>query len=104
MRFRFRTIYAKNKRDFLRKAEIEEEITPLIYGRSMNIRSDLVKIADISVDTDKVCLEGEVVRMDARELKNEKTLLMFDLYDGSSTMTCKAFLDKNNAKKIIKRK
>ena len=26
MRFRFRTIYAKNKRDFLRKAEIEEEI------------------------------------------------------------------------------
>ena len=26
MRFRFRTIYAKNKREFLRKAEIDEEI------------------------------------------------------------------------------
>ena len=83
--------------------EIEEEITPLIYGRSMNIRSDLVKIADISVDTDKVCLEGEVVRMDARELKNEKTLLMFDLYDGSSTMTCKAFVKNEEFKKIEKR-
>ena len=83
--------------------EIEEEITPLIYGRSMNIRSDLTKIADISVDTDKVCLEGEVVRMDARELKNEKTLLMFDLYDGSSTMTCKAFVKNEEFKKVEKR-
>ena len=41
--------------------------------------------------------------MEDKETKSGKVILSFDLYDGSSTMTCKAFLDKNNAKKIIKR-
>ena len=29
--------------------------------------------------------------------------MSFDLYDGTSTLTCKAFLEKGKAKKIIKR-
>ena len=41
--------------------------------------------------------------MEDKETKSGKVILSFDLYDGSSTMTCKAFLDKNNAKKIMKR-
>ena len=41
--------------------------------------------------------------MEDRELKSGKTLLSFDLYDGTSTLTCKAFLEKGKAKKIIKR-
>ena len=41
--------------------------------------------------------------MEDKELKSGKILLSFDLYDGTSTLTCKAFLDKNKAKKIIKR-
>ena len=41
--------------------------------------------------------------MEPRELKSGKTLLSFDLYDGTSTMTCKAFLNKDQSKKIIKR-
>ena len=46
MRFRFRTIYAKNKRDFLRKAEIEEEIylneiaISVINNLSVNINNN----------------------------------------------------------------
>ncbi len=83
--------------------EEPEEETPLIYGRNMNIKSDPTKIADISVDSDKVCLDGEVVRLDSREIKNDKTILMFDLYDGSSTMTCKAFVKNEEFKKIEKR-
>ena len=38
-----------------------------------------------------------------RTLKSGKTLFSFDLYDGTSTITCKAFLNKENAKKIMKR-
>ena len=84
----------------------EEEDTPLIYGRSMNIRSDLTKIADISVDTDKVCLDGEIVRIgELKELRNnnEKMIFDFDLYDGTSTMTCKVFFKKEEAKKCVQR-
>ena len=37
-------------------------------------------------------------------VKSGKTLFSFDLYDGTSTITCKAFLNRENAKKIMKRK
>ena len=38
-----------------------------------------------------------------RTLKSGKTLFSFDLYDGTSTITCKAFLNKESAKKTMKR-
>ncbi|MBQ7882651.1 MAG: PolC-type DNA polymerase III [Treponema sp.] len=83
--------------------EEADEDTPLILGKSMEIQEPLVKVKDLNVDDGKVCLDGEVIFMEDKELKSGKTLLSFDLYDGSSTLTCKAFLEKNNAKKIIGR-
>ena len=81
----------------------EEEQTPLIIGRNPNIKESLVKIADLSVDSGKVALEGEVIHTDSRELKNGKHLLMFDVYDGSSTITCKTFVEADKAKAVMKR-
>lgn len=84
-------------------SEEADEDTPLILGKNMNITAPLVKVADLGVEDGQVSLDGEIIFMEDRELKNGKTLLSFDLYDGSSTMTCKAFLPKESAKKIIKR-
>ncbi len=81
----------------------EEEHSPLILGRNPNIKEALVKVADLSVDSGKVMLEGEVINTDSRELKSGKHLLMFDLYDGSSTITCKAFAEAEKAKTIMGR-
>ena len=81
----------------------ESEDTPLILGKTVNITEPLVKINDLTADDGKVSLDGEIINMEDKELKSGKTLLSFDLYDGTSTMTCKAFLEKQNAKKIIKR-
>jgi len=81
----------------------EEENTPLILGTSQNITEKVVKVEDLSVDDGKVALEGEVIFSEDRTLKSGKTLFSFDLYDGTSTITCKAFLNKENAKKTMKR-
>ena len=80
-----------------------EEDTPLIYGTSMNIKENLVKISDLGVDDGKVCIDGEVIGLEEKELKSGKILLSIDIYDGTSTMTCKAFLQKDQSKKVIKR-
>lgn len=84
------------------KGESEEK-SPLIYGRTLNIKEELVKVADISVDTDKVCLDGEIINTDSREIKNGKVIVMFDLYDGTSTITCKAFVEGKQAKDVLGR-
>lgn len=81
----------------------EEENTPLILGMTPVINEPLVKIAELGVEDGKVSIDGEVIGMEDRELKSGKVLLSFDIYDGTSSMTCKAFLTKDNSKKVIKR-
>lgn len=80
-----------------------EEQSPLIYGRSLSIKTPMVKIIDISNDTDKVCLEGEIISTDTRDIKGDRTILMFNLYDGSSTMTIKAFVETKKTKDVLGR-
>ena len=88
------------------KPKEEEKDTPLIMGRNMNVKGDPIKIKDISVDSDKVVIDGELIAdtMDSREIKNgEKVILMFNVYDGTSSITCKAFLDTDKFKTVSKR-
>ena len=84
--------------------EAGEEQSPLILGKSTNIKADLIKIANISVDTDKLCLEGDRIGdVESRELKNGKILISFKIYDGSSTMLCKSFVAKEQSKTVESR-
>ncbi len=81
----------------------EKEVSPIIYGRSLKIKEELSKVADLSVDSGKVLLDGEILNVDSRELKSGKFLVTFDLYDGSSTITCKAFVEADKQDAVIKR-
>ncbi len=84
-------------------SEQTTEVSPIIYGRSMKIKEELSKIVDLSVDSGKVLLDGEILNTDVRELKSGKSLVTFDLYDGSSTITCKAFVEANKVEETMKR-
>ena len=79
------------------------EESPLIFGRSLKLKEQLVKVADLSVDSGRVQLDGEILNIDSRELKSGKVLVMFDLYDGSSTITCKVFSEGDKSKDLIKK-
>ena len=81
----------------------EDESTPLILGSSIKINDPLVKILDLNAESGNVCIDGEIQALEDKETKTGKVILSIDIYDGTSTMTCKAFLSGNNAKKIIKR-
>jgi len=85
------------------KLPTEDENSPLILGMNLEIKEPLIKIGDLNVESGNVCIDGEVISMEDRELKGGKILLSIDIYDGTSTMTCKAFLTKDNSKKVIGR-
>lgn len=84
-------------------SEEEIEDTPLILGTTQNITDPIVKVEDLGVDDGRIALQGEVIFAEDRTLKSGKTLYSFDLYDGTSTITCKAFLEKEKAKHAMKR-
>ena len=50
------------------------------------------KIIEITQDSGDIALNGEVFRIETRELQNGKVLFMFDVTDYTSSITCKMFL------------
>ena len=81
----------------------EDTSSPLILGNSMNISDPVVKITDLNAESGNVCIDGEILGMEDKETKTGKVILSINIYDGTSTMTCKAFLPGKNAKNIVKR-
>ena len=77
-----------------------------IYAsRGVKIKGNPIKIVDITTETENVVVDGEVIRVDSNEMRSkpDTVILIFDLYDGSSTMTCKAFVKKDELKDITKK-
>ena len=93
----------ENKKENIQIEENPEEDTPLIIGRTANIKEQIVKIKDLTPDYGKVAIQGKVIKTDSRELKNGKTLVMFDVYDGTSTITCKSFVEPEKVSKVMQR-
>lgn len=83
------------------KLPTEDDDSPLILGMNPEIKEPLIKVQDVGVESGNVCIDGEVIAMEDKELKGGKILLSLSIYDGTSTMTCKAFLTKDNSKKVI---
>ena len=40
----------------------------------------------------EVTVKGKIIREDSREIKNERTILMYDITDYTDTMTFKMFV------------
>lgn len=76
---------------------------PLIFGRTDKIKDKIIKISDLTTDYGRVAIEGKVVSVDSRELKNGKTLVLFNIYDGTSTITCKSFIDADKTERVIRK-
>lgn len=75
----------------------------LIIGRNSTIKDKVIKITDITPDEGKIAIQGELSNIEAKELRSGKTLISFDLYDGSSSMTCKAFIKPGEDGEIVSR-
>ena len=84
--------------------QVEDEETPLIFGRNINIKEKIVKVIELSPDEGRVAISGEIIGTETRELRTGKVLISFDVYDGSSTITCKLFAkDSDEAGKVLSR-
>ena len=77
--------------------------TPLILGTTDVMKSKLYKIKDLDAETGNVVIQGDVIRYEDRETKTGKIILSIDIYDGSSSITCKAFISGKNVSKIVTR-
>lgn len=91
--------------DYQKSSSNKELPEGMIYGRTAKIKGTPIKITDISPDTENVVITGEAIRVDSNDMRSkpDKSILIFDVYDGTSTITCKAFVDKAKLKDYIKK-
>jgi len=61
----------------------------VIYGRDFD--EEAIPIEDIIGEMGEVVIRGKIINYDSREIKNERTILMFDVTDFTDTMTIKLF-------------
>lgn len=77
----------------------------LIYGRNHDKNMPSIKINEINTETGLCKIIGTIVKLhDPTELKKTgKFLLSFDVYDRTTTMTCKAFVFPEQKKETMGR-
>ncbi|WDV47737.1 PolC-type DNA polymerase III [Clostridiaceae bacterium M8S5] len=90
------SIETNDNRDKVKKTENKSDNTKddnIIYGKKT--QDDLIKISEISSDSGRVTIRGEIFRLESRMLKdNKKKLYIFDVTDYTNSITVKVFANK----------
>ncbi len=82
----------------------QEEVTPIIIGsKKAKITDKTIKIKDVNMDSGKVVICGKIIKQEIKELKSGKFLLIMNIYDGTCTITCKAFLEPDIKDRVLER-
>ncbi|MCR4956016.1 MAG: PolC-type DNA polymerase III [Lachnospiraceae bacterium] len=70
----------------------------VLYGRDFD--DEATNISDIEGEIGDVAVRGTILSFDAREIRNEKTILMFNITDFTDTICFKMFVANEQVKEI----
>ena len=73
----------------------------LVYGRTFEGNS--IPISEINDAIGEVIISGQIFQIESRELRNEKTLVIFSLTDFTDSINCKVFLEKEQKDEFLEK-
>lgn len=84
-----------------KERELAKEPQPenVLFGINI-IDPTITKVEDILPSGDRVCISGQIIGKEERELKSGKILLTINVTDKTSTISCKMFLDKQKYEEV----
>ena len=99
----------QQKKPFEKKGEFRKKYEPgskksdnpdVIYGR--DFEEEPIEIQKIDAPIGEVVIRGKVIALDKREIRNEKTILIFSVTDFTDTIVLKAFAKNEDVPDITK--
>lgn len=66
-----------------------------VYGKK--VKGDISKIVDINLETGSCIIEGKIFQLETRDIRNNKTLVTFNISDKSNSITAKCFLSEDKS-------
>ena len=83
---------------FRKNTDFEKSDDPnVIYGRPIEEEEETVKVEDIVGEIGSVVIAGKVIGFDRRDLRNEKSVLLFSVTDFTDTIKVKIFVKTEEA-------
>ncbi len=79
------------KKDFYRPVKIGDDPN-LIYGR--NFEDEPISLEQVITEMGEITVHGKIISFDTREIRNEKTIIIFSVTDFTDTITVKMFAKK----------
>ena len=76
------------KKDFYRPVKQGDDPS-LIYGRSFD--DEPITLDQVVTEMGEITIHGKIINFDTREIRNEKTIIMFAVTDFTDTITVKMF-------------
>ena len=95
--FEKRSFGKREDRGDFRRAIKKSDNPDVIYGR--DFEDEVMPMEDIMGEME-VTVKGKIIREDSREIKNERTILMFDITDYTDTMTFKMFVHNDQVAEV----
>ena len=78
------------KADYRRPQALKRSDNPdVIYGK--DFEDEAMPISEVIGEIGEVTIRGQIIAIDTREIRNEKTIVFFDITDFTDTMTIKVF-------------
>ncbi len=71
----------------------------VLYGR--DFEDEAIPIEDIIGEMGEVTIRGKVLKTDSRQIRNERSIVMFDVTDFTDTMTVKLFVKNDFVKELL---
>ena len=71
----------------------------VLYGR--DFEEDAMRIDELIGEMGEVVIRGKIMNLDKREIKNEKTIIIFDVTDFTDTITVKLFARNDQMEEIL---
>lgn len=71
----------------------------VFFGR--NCEGEIISISEIVEEIGEVVIHGKVLKIDTREIRQEKTIIMFNITDFTDTITVKIFVSNDELPDIL---
>ncbi len=86
------------KNDYKLKPLKRSDNPDVLYGR--DFEDEALKIEEIQGEIGEVAIRGKVIAFDKREIRNERTILIFDITDFTDTITIKMFVHNDQVSEL----
>lgn len=84
-----------------KETNVEKKSNRKNFKFGKNIKDDLISIKEINLQSGNVIIKGTIFNINKKEIKGNRIILGFDIFDGTDSISAKCFLSEKQNREIL---